>query len=93
LRRSSRKYQLCLVTPYVGKETLQIQDAGRYLPPLLEPRPAPLVVTRKWPVLKLDKLLPLSTEAHRRGSATFGFIGFSEVGLPVALTIAASKEF
>ena len=28
--RGSRKQQLCLAAPHVGKETLQIQDAGRY---------------------------------------------------------------
>src|SRR5829696_8963357 len=28
--RCSRKHQLCLATPHVGKETLQIRDAGRY---------------------------------------------------------------
>jgi hypothetical protein len=26
----SRKQQLCLAAPHVGKETLQIQDAGRF---------------------------------------------------------------
>src|SRR5215218_4576154 len=31
--RSSRKQQLCLATLHVGKETFQIQDAGRWGPP------------------------------------------------------------
>jgi hypothetical protein len=47
----SRKWQLCLDAPHVGKETLQIQDAGRFPLHFRTPSGVLPCVSRQWPSL------------------------------------------